>query len=494
MLDILLAMTLGVVFVVIITQSSLSSRDIYEFAKERSRLIDVYSNYSNEFQEMMPYETRTITFDPDGWKYSTTTIAANAQWYGNDRVQTNITVSTSIDSYSGNNFVSTSSRTSRTFRNQSVTFNSIRSYRFLNINDTAGTPLCSVDFTNKSTVGSYSWPTNTSSVDPKITPIILPIDPLLRLTDFQVRSGKAYISSDSTKSSDPDLLIVDISNSSSAIQISDVNTGPGVSSLALVGDRMFASVTSRIAQLHSIKIQSSKSLILESTFKIPLPYATATPSLGSTIFYNKNNVYLGTEKWDGEEFSIIDVSNPTKPIKVGGVEIGSKVGSIFVRNGIAYISASNEKQLMVVDVSNPTTPIVLDSFGPTGWERQEGKTLSFFEDAIGFGRTSGGFNIKSDHELFHWNISTSTNYQNYNMSLANSVDISGGVYGIIVDRSHVYLATRQLDREFQIFDRNLSTSTVQTISLPVAPQAMTCDGDSIYILASMAPVIYKITF
>ena len=49
-------------------------------------------------------------------------------------------------------------------------------------------------------------------------------------------------------------------------------------------------------------------------------------------------------------------------------------------------------------------------------------------------------------------------------------------------------------KEFQIFDRSLSTSSVMSYALPVAPQKMTCDGDYLYILAATAPVLYQVSF
>ena len=73
-----------------------------------------------------------------------------------------------------------------------------------------------------------------------------------------------------------------------------------------------------------------------------------------------------------------------------------------------------------------------------------------------------------------------------------SVDIPNGVYGILQDRYRFYLATRQVDKEFQIFDRSLYASTSISYSLPISPQSMTCDGYYLYILAHSAPVIYKI--
>ncbi len=496
LVDILLAMSLAVLFVVLISESSAASRDIFEFAKERNRLLSIYEEHASEFEGMMPYEFRSLIIGADNWEYSTTTINADAHWYGNDRIQTDITISSNSDTPAELNI-------RNRLYSQSVTFNKVKAYPVTSINDFAGTSLCSVDFTNKNTVGSYGYnnsKTNPQLLVPQITPIVLLIDPSIPLTDLEAINDHMYISTDSSRASDPDIIMADISDPSHLILDAELNTGPGIASIVVAGNRIYAAMTSRTAQLQIISIPFIGSMNVESSYKLPLPYATATPPLGGAIFYEKNRVYLGTEKWDGEEFTIIDVTNPGAPLKIGGYETGSKIGSIYVRNGIAYVTASDEKQLRVIDVHDPTNLILFDSYSPSGWERQEGKALSFFEDSLGWGRTSGGFNIKTDHELFSWGTSTITSYQKQNhLPLSNpeelrSSDVPGGIYGIVPDRSFVYVATKQFGKELQIYDKSLSTTTMKSISLPATPQTMVCDGDSLYILAATAPVIYKVTF
>ena len=506
LIDILVALALGTVFVMLISQSSQTARDLFEYAHERNRLLSVYEAHAAEFEGMMPYESRQRLFEGSTYdgvlnlNAPTTTMRASAHWYGNDRIQMDITISTP--------FI----HANRSPYAQSITFNSVRAYPFVRVEDSIGTPLCSVDFANKDVVGSYSFlqrllSVNSSSTDPRviresdvsITPIVLPIDPLLPLTDMEVRGDVAYVSSDSAKSSDPDILAFDIRDPENIKTYFDISTGPGLASIVLGGDHIFVAQRSAAAQLQVIRMPYQGGVLVETNYKLPLPYATATPPYASAIFFDKGLIYLGTEKWLGEEFSVIDVSDPARPNKLGGLEIGSKVNDIFVRDGVAYVAASDEKQLRAVDVSDPVHPMLMSRFSPSGWERQEGKTLSYFEDSLAFGRTSGGFNIKKDHELFSWLIASSQSSSSSSTTpdislLPDSTDISGGVYGIVTDRSHVFVATRQADRELQIFDRSFSTTTVRTFPLPVAPQTMTCDGDRLYILAGTAPVIYQITF
>jgi hypothetical protein len=482
LIDALMALFLGAVFVVIITDTTDRTRRIFDFAQERNRLFDVYEAHAGEFEALMPGETKELVMPKiDITMPATTTIYARAKWYGNDRIETDITISTEPPF------------------DQSVTFVAVRNFPFTVISQAVGTPLCSVNFAKRYSVGSYGFLHPSSRSDqklplvPRIVPITLPINPLLPLTDIEVRNGIAYISSDSNTASDPDLYVIDIRNATSATSISSINTGPGIASIVLAGKRVFAAATSMVGQLHIIRYDTLAKPTIEMKFRLPLPYATATPPLASSIFYLNNQVYLGTEKWDGPEFSIFDVMNPANPILVGIYETGTKINDIYIRNSDAYVATADEKQMRKLTISDLHNVQLIDSISPSGWERQEGNALSYFEDTLRLGRTSGGFNITKDHELFSWGTSTTVTRSPL-LPAEHSSDIPGGIYGIIPDRTKLFLATRQLNKEVQIIDPDLSTSTAQAISLPVLPQTINCDGNKLYVLAKSAPVIYQITF
>ena len=132
---------------------------------------------------------------------------------------------------------------------------------------------------------------------------------------------------------------------------------------------------------------------------------------------------------------------------------------ILLIGSTAYIAAAGEGQMRMVDVSDPSQPRIVSSFSPSGWTRQEGRTLNTFEGTLYFGRTSGGFDITTDHELFTWPDAS----QNP-LPMASSTNIPGGVYGIIPDRKQTFIFTR-------------------SGSLPFQPQSATCDGRRMYILS-----------
>lgn len=446
LVDMLLALSLGLVFIIAITDATSYSRDIFYKAKYRSAQLDFYELEA-------PFSGHGLIVGP----------------YGNDREES-------------------------IYSSSSLVFASIYAEQRSNLHAIDQHALCSVDFSDHSVAGSYEWQssrderTSTYGLVANINAYALPLAATLPMTDLEVRGDIAYVSSDSNSASDPDMYVFRFGDHGDTTLISSLNTGPGIASFAMAGKYIYAAAPSTAAQLHIIQQDSSHGLSLVSKYRLPLPYATATPALGSSLAYEEGNIYLGTEKWAGDEFSVIDVSNPSVPVKLSGIETGGKVSDIFVHSGVAYVSGADQQQLRVVNVHDPNNPIVEAGFSPSGWQRQEGETSSVFEGRLDFGRTTGGYNVIGDPEAF--TMASSTPFDALGFKY---VDMPGGVYGIISDRLHEYIITRQAGREFQIFDHTMSASSSVRFSLSTMPQILTCYGDKIYVLSHTSPTIYEIT-
>lgn len=441
--DAMIAIALGALFLGFLASGSLGSMDILRRSIVRAGLIEAYELHALDFSGMNPGEEMTRTYG-SATVSSSVVVRAVARWFGNERVEKEVQI------VSGG---------------VSVNFREVRSY--VEPAATAGTPMCSVNF------GDVAG----------IVPVSLPVSPGIPLASLAVRDGVAYLSADSVKQSDPDFLLVDIRDPAHARLLSSLNTGPGLAQFAIAGAYVYAAAPSAAAQLHVIRIDTPTSIRLYAKYALPLPQASTSPPLGTAAFYAKGKVYLGTERWDGNEFSIIDVSDPSSPSWTSGLDTGSKINSIYVRGDASYIAASDQNQMRWVDVRGGT-PSVIQGFSPSGWQRQEGKAVTSFENYLDMGRTSGGFDIAADPELFEWATS----------SVPTTANIPGGVYGMIRDRARLFVITHAAGREFAVFGPGLSTTTALYYSLPSPPQAITCDQGIIYILASNAPIIYEITF
>ncbi len=434
LIDVLIAISLATIFISFLVDSSAMSNTLVTRAHTRSGMISDYENGTNV----------------------TMSVTSSTRLYGNKFFETDFTGLNLIAVYS------------KFFQKNSI--------------DVSENALCTVDYGASLINGSPDTPT--------FTQIILPIPATQPLTHLEVRNNIAYIATDSTQASDPDLYLVNIANPQKPAIITSINTGPGIATFSIVGKYIYSAAASTVGQLQIISHNSPTSLLLENKFQLPLPYATATLPYATAIGYHNNHIYLGTEKWDGPEFSVIDVSDTNNPRAISSLEIGNKVDDISSDENIIYVSSAGQNQLRLIDMNNN----IISAFAPSGWNRQEGKVVSTFEANLAFGRTSGGYDITGDHELFYL-ASTS----NAMLSDQASVNIPGGIYGIIQDRNNIFLATRQSGKELQIYTNSSSISSsspnlIQTYHLPVQPQSMTCDGRTVYILAHDSSTIYAINF
>jgi hypothetical protein len=451
-IDIILAFALATIFVAVASASYASAREIYQRAIDMQAVLNDYaaSNGALQNKPSIPY--------------------------GNDRVEY------------------TSSTTGL------IEIGSVADGRTIDSVDVTSS-LCSVDFFDQSAVGAYASTYRSQAGAPhasassiSIESIPLPIDPRISLTDLEVRGDIAYVSSDSTTRSDPDMMVFDVADSAHPRLLSSIDTGPGIAAFALAGNRIYAAAASTNAQLHIIRIDALNSLGLESKYRLPLPNASTSPARGTAVAFRAGIVYLGTDKWDGNELTLIDASNPVAPDRISGFETGSKISDILISGSTAYVADADQYQLRSIDVSDSSRPILSGYASPPGWSRQEGVTVSSFEYMLDFARTSGGFDITTDPELISFEKTSSAGLSP-SLTWSRQFNIPGGVYGAIRDRHHLYAATRQYDEEFQVFDpASSATSSAMSFALPVAPERLRCDADHLYVLAGTAPVIYRVSF
>ncbi len=488
LIDLIIALFLGSLFIAIIANNTNISRNLYERSKTRLSNIALFEDNAVNLLNAIPNQVLAIG----------TTTNIRSRNYGNDFYINTMdfgSATTSLDNFvvvRSKREVSASNPAINPATNPAVPVSSIG--------------FCSANYLNSATIGSYDRYAGDSLLGldemfehilVSIRKIHLPIDPTFNPSSLAVRNGIAYVSFDSANAGDPDLIIFDIKSDEANI-VGEINTGPGLVDFVLVGKYIYAVAPSQVGQVHIIEQLGQDSLALKSRYKLPLPYATATPTLGSSITFSDDQLFVGTQKWSGDEFNIIDIRDREAPLKTFGYEIDSKVNDILVSNSstksFVYVSASNINQLLALDISGGE-PILVSVFSPDGWQRQEGRAISVFEDSLKFGRTSGGFDMLSEHEYFDF-ASTSTT----TLSSFVSTNYKGGVYDIIQDQNFSYIISRENNKEFWLIRNShneepapLGTSTSMTVSLPIVPESMTCDQDKIYILAKQAPFIYELS-
>ena len=127
----------------------------------------------------------------------------------------------------------------------------------------------------------------------------------------------------------------------------------GTNDVAVVGDYAYAVTDSTGDDFHIIDISNPLDPI--ETASIPLPAgATAVQVAGQYA-------YVTTEV-SGNDFHVIDISNPLDPVEVASVPLPTSALSVALQGRYAYVGTGNVgTDFHVIDISNPLVPFEVDA-------------------------------------------------------------------------------------------------------------------------------------
>ncbi|KKU43112.1 MAG: hypothetical protein UX61_C0030G0006 [Parcubacteria group bacterium GW2011_GWA2_46_7] len=177
-------------------------------------------------------------------------------------------------------------------------------------------------------------------------------------TDIVIKDTTVFISGVASASAKPDIYTIDVSDIYSPSEISNINTGKGINSLAINGNYLYAAQNDTANQLQIIDVSNPGAMLLVSSTTL-----VSSNKPGLSIFEYKHYVYIGTEFGTGNELQIFDVSNPQTPVPIAGLNLNMNINDIYIFDDRAYLATSGfNQELAVVDVSNPNAPTQIDSF------------------------------------------------------------------------------------------------------------------------------------
>jgi hypothetical protein len=310
-------------------------------------------------------------------------------------------------------------------------------------------------------------------------------------TDILAKNRYVYVAADSSVAGDPDLYIWKKVGTSSVITQSATNVSSGFSAITQAGNYIYAASTGSSNQLYVIDISNPIIPAITSRLKLTVPKGATSTPISSSVAYANGKIYLGTEKWNGTEFNIIDVSNPAAPATLGGLEIGSVVKGIVINKeaNLAYVSTVGVSELTTVNISNPASPRIISTTSSNGYTIESGNRMSLAHDKLWFTRVGGGFNTNNYKELFAYDVSSTTNYLP-NMPIS-SLHVTGGVYGVAIQEPYAFVATGSSTLE--VWDMDLQ-NRYASIALGSKPIALSCDHDMLYVALATGQLFVRITF
>jgi len=222
-----------------------------------------------------------------------------------------------------------------------------------------------------------------------------------------------------------------------------------------------------------------------SDFKVTGATGGGGQATGNTIFYKDGYVYLGlTATASGPEFHIIDVHDPANPFEVGywpsSGHLGHDINAIYVKGRYVYLAhpidsaAANIEEVTVLDISNPTLPQRVGGYDAPD-NAGHGKSLYLVGDTLYLGRTQ----TASNPEFY---ILDSSNPAS--ISATSSQEISSSVNDLIVRDYLAFLITT--DSQFQIWRLDNPSGITQyaaPLALPNSGEgsALDCEGNYFYV-------------
>lgn len=295
-------------------------------------------------------------------------------------------------------------------------------------------------------------------------------------TGITVRNNLVFVTTNSPVQEDSDFFVVDARQPDNPTIVAELDTGPGLSGLAISENHAYAGNTSINGQLQIINLARPTRPTLLTTYKLPGNYTDNT-TIPNVVTYQNNKVYLGTAKSQIREFHVIDVSNRSVPNELGTFEFSAGINTIIVRNNTAYVVSPVDEELKIIDITNPAQLRQIGGFNAPGGSGN-GKSLDVIEQQVFFGRTLGGT------ELY---ILDATNPGTIRDLASN--DINTSVNDLAAVPNWLYLATTDPGKTLQIRTSNLTLH--KSLALNAKATNLACNKDKLYATAENTLFIIK---
>jgi hypothetical protein len=304
-------------------------------------------------------------------------------------------------------------------------------------------------------------------------------------TDVDAMAGKVYVTTNGSAAGLEDFFVIDAGDLDHPAKLKGINTGPGLNAVQIAGDYAFAANSSINGQLQIIKISDPADPAVMLNVKFT---DAAGGGVGSSIFYYKDRVYIGTAKNDGPEFYVYDVQNPLAPQFKGEFEIGSGVNKIYVFGDYAYVATGDLNRLRILNISNPGQIAEVGDFSDVGGTAQSGESLAILGGKAVFGR-AGGLPGAHIPELYWLDVSQPGSIQNL-----NSADVNMSVNDIFLRGGLAFLATNKTGGELQIYNlANDQLSYFASATLPGVATGIDCEGENFFLSLDGDPALQIIS-
>lgn len=174
---------------------------------------------------------------------------------------------------------------------------------------------------------------------------------------------------------------------------------------------------------------------------------------GLSSYADGNYLYLATVNAGAEnDLNIIDITNPSLPSLIGGINLNATVSSVYVSGNFAYLATSGDaSELTVINVSNKSSPTIASTVNLGGI--QDAYAVYASGSYVYIGKQAGS---GANRELYVVNITNPLS-----PSQAGSLEVGADVNNLHIIGNYAYMATDHNSRELTIIDiTNPSSPTI----------------------------------
>ena len=295
--------------------------------------------------------------------------------------------------------------------------------------------------------------------------------------DIFVLGNYVYIGTSEGNQVGAEFYVFDISDPAKPLLVGSCVIGAQIQAVIVVGNFAYLATNDHNAELTILDISNPTNPQKVSGVNVP------GNAVGKDIAINGNYVYLTTNNNpSGKELYIIDVTDPLNPgpNPIGSLELGCDINAVSISGNYAYVGTNNDsKEIQIINISNPSVPTIVKTFDNLG--PADATDILINNNNLYLTTTNNGttnpdfviFSVNTDNPLL------------VIITIVGQMQLAGDINGLALDSAdkQVFLATSISNKQFFIADiANPALPTEKaSLALPDTAVAVAYNGTYAYV-------------
>ena len=175
---------------------------------------------------------------------------------------------------------------------------------------------------------------------------------------YALQTDDNYLYAGMNRNSGAEFYVLEYSNPEAPTVVGEYEVGGEVFDIEVVGTTAYLAIDDNSSSLLILDVSNPASIQLLSAL-------SATPenrALGLDVRDSK--VYIGSKRSSTtSELKVYDVSNPSSPLELGGLEVNNQINDVEIYGSYAFLTTNTtDAEFQVLDISDPANLTVVESF------------------------------------------------------------------------------------------------------------------------------------